>query len=283
MPEGHTIHRAARDLGRVLAGSTVDLTSPQGRFAGGAAVLDGRECLRVEAYGKHLLAEFSDDAYLHVHLGLFGRIKRHKRPANGPKGAVRVRMVSATYFVDINGPTICEVLDGGGVASLTSRIGPDLIRDDADPERAFRRISKSRAPIGKLLMDQSVVAGIGNIYRTEILWRQSIHPDTPGRAITRTLFEDLWQDARALLAVGLKRNAIITVDETATSKAKSKAKVGAQRATKARRPSYRRRGERLNIFNKKTCPRCKHEIETLSISGRRAFVCVACQPIIEAG
>ena len=83
-------------------------------------------------------------------------------------------MVSATHVVDINGPTICEVLDSGGVADLTSRIGPDLIRADADPEQAFRRISKSRAPIGKLLMDQSVVAGIGNIYRTEILWRQSI-------------------------------------------------------------------------------------------------------------
>lgn len=280
MPEGHTIHRAARDLGRVLVGSTVDVTSPQGRFAGGAAVLDGRECLNVEAYGKHLLAEFSDDTFLHVHLGLFGRIKRQTRPENVPRGAVRVRMVSATHVVDINGPTICEVLDSGGVADLTSRIGPDLIRGDADPEEAFRRIAKSRTSIGKLLMDQSVVAGIGNIYRTEILWRQSIHPDTLGRAITRAQFDDLWQDARALLAEGVKRNAIITVDEPTTLK--SKAKTGTERGIKGRSLLYRARGERLNIFNKKSCPRCEHEIEVLSISGRRAFVCVACQPVVEA-
>ncbi|MFY0614636.1 MAG: hypothetical protein JXQ99_24105 [Hyphomicrobiaceae bacterium] len=266
MPEGHTIHRAARDLGRVLVGSTIDVTSPQGRFAGGAAVLDGRECLLVEAYGKHLLAEFSDNAFLHVHLGLFGRIRKHKIPAKEPKGAVRVRMVSATHVVDINGPTICEVLDSGGVADLTNRIGPDLIRADADPEQAFQQISKSRAPIGKLLMDQSVVAGIGNIYRTEILWRQSIHPDTTGRAITRTQFDDLWQDARALLAIGVKKNAIITVDQPSKSAAKA-------------RPPKR---ERLNIFNKTTCPRCTNDIDALSISGRRAFVCTSCQPIVEA-
>ena len=135
-----------------------------------------------------------------------------------------------------------------------------------DPERTFRQISKSRAPIGKLLMDQSVVAGIGNIYRTEILWRQSIHPDTIGRAITRGQFDDLWQDARALLTIGVKKNAIITVDKPSMP------------APKTRLPKR----ERLNIFNKKTCPRCTHEIDALSISGRRAFVCSTCQSIVKA-
>ena len=115
-------------------------------------------------------------------------------------------------------------------------------------------------------MDQSVVAGIGNIYRTEILWRQSIHPDTAGRAITRAQFDELWQDARALLAIGVKRNAIITVDEPSMSGSKARAL----------------KRERLNIFNKMTCPRCMNDIDALSISGRRAFVCTTCQPIVKA-
>ena len=143
--------------------------------------------------------------------------------------------------------------------ALTGRIGPDVLRKDADPERAFTRIRKSRAPIGRLIMDQSVMAGIGNIYRTEILWRQSVHPETPGRAIDRATFARLWQDAKALLAIGVKRNAIITVDGATPSKTR-----------------YR---ERVNIFGKENCPACDGEIRRFEIDGRRAFVCEACQPL----
>ena len=259
MPEGHTIHRAARDLSRMLVGSIIDVTSPQGRFASGAAVLDGRECYVAEAYGKHLLLHFDGEIFLHIHLGLFGRIRKHKIPAKDPRGAVRVRLVSATHVVDINGPTICEIIERESMEKLICRIGPDLIRDDADPDRAYERISKSRVTIGKLLMDQSEIAGIGNIYRTEILWRQSIHPDTAGRAITRRQFESLWTDAKELLTIGVKRNAIITVDDP---------------------PARPRVGERLNIFNKAECPTCAGPIARLKISGRRAFVCVNCQPLV---
>ena len=90
MPEGHTIHRAARDHQRILAGRSLRVSSPQGRFAAGADHLDGRACLDVEAYGKHLVYRFDGESYLHVHLGLFGRIKKRKLPAPEPVGAVRV-------------------------------------------------------------------------------------------------------------------------------------------------------------------------------------------------
>ncbi|MEM6666396.1 MAG: DNA-formamidopyrimidine glycosylase family protein, partial [Pseudomonadota bacterium] len=112
MPEGHTIHRAARDHRRMLKGHALKVASPQGRFAAGAAHLDGRVCHGIEAYGKHLLYLFDDDATLHIHLGLFGRFKKHKQPLPEPKGAVRIRMEGETHGVDINGPTICEILAG---------------------------------------------------------------------------------------------------------------------------------------------------------------------------
>ena len=110
MPEGHTIHRAARDQRPMLAGQLLDVSSPQGRFMDGAARLDGRRCTGIDAYGKHLLYRF-DDLSLHIHLGLFGRFRCAKRPAAEPKGEVRVRMMSDTHVVDINGPNSCEVLD----------------------------------------------------------------------------------------------------------------------------------------------------------------------------
>ncbi|MEO0791233.1 MAG: DNA-formamidopyrimidine glycosylase family protein, partial [Pseudomonadota bacterium] len=260
MPEGHTIHRAANQQRRMLAKKAVAVSSPQGRFADGAKQLDARTCTSVEAFGKHLIYRFDDDRALHIHLGLFGKFKTKKRPEIEPKGAVRVRMLSETHCVDINGPNTCEILDPAGLQKLVGRIGPDVLRNDADPERAFARISKSRAPIGRLLMDQSVIAGIGNIYRTEILWRQRLHPDMPGNAIDRDMFESIWNDSVELLKIGVKRNAIITVDGAA--------------------PSHLRYGERTNIFNKQTCPCCSGAVTRTEIAGRRAFLCETCQPLL---
>ena len=238
------------------------VSSPQGRFAGGASVLDGRQCDSVEAYGKHLVLSFDDDIWLHIHLGLFGRIRRRKVPALEPKGAVRVRLESQTHVVDVSGPTICSNVDRDERDALIKRIGPDVLRDDADPAIAVARISRSRAPIGRLLMDQAVIAGIGNIYRTELLWRAGIHPDTQGRSIDEAALWRLWEDAKRLLELGVKRNAIITSDRAMRSQSRYK--------------------ERTNIFGKSHCPACQCEIRRIDIAGRRAFICVQCQPRAEA-
>ena len=163
MPEGHTIHRAARDHRRILAKCKLYVESPQGRFSRGASILSGQLCLTVEAFGKHLLYRFGNKLALHIHLGLFGRIRKHKLPLQEPRGAVRVRLIGKTHAVDINGPTICQVLDVKGITALTNKIGPDVLRSDSNPDLAFEKITKSNAPIGHLIMDQSVMAGIGNI------------------------------------------------------------------------------------------------------------------------
>jgi len=266
MPEGHTLHRAARDHSPILVGQQLQVSSPQGRFAAGAAQLDGHRCTAVEAYGKHLVYRFANHQALHIHLGLFGRFRTAKLftklsaklPVKEPRGAVRVRMISTTHVVDINGPNTCEVLDPPQLDALIARIGPDVLRSDAEPDLAWTRISKSRVAIGQLLMDQAVVAGIGNIYRSEILWRQKVHPKTPGNQITRAVFDQLWSDAVLLLAIGVKNNAIITVDGVKKSRSKY--------------------GERVNIFGKLVCPACATNIETFSLATRRVFVCASCQP-----
>ena len=259
MPEGHTIHRVARDHHRAFSGQKLYVTSPQGRFSEGASLLDSKSCETVEAIGKHLLYRFQNSRALHVHLGLFGRVRKNPLPLKPPKGAVRVRLVSRTHYVDINGPTICEVLDQSGVDALFKRIGPDVLRADANPEISFQKIQRSGLPIGQLIMDQSIMAGIGNIYRTEILWRQAIHPEIPGKAVSRHTFDRIWDDAAYLLAIGMKRNAIVTVDAHLFSKKRS--------------------GEKYNIFGTVSCPKCNGDVRRLEINKRRAFVCDTCQPL----
>ena len=261
MPEGHTIHRAAQDQRAMLQGKVLDVSSPQGRFIEGAAFLDGQKCVGVEAYGKHLIYVFENSLALHIHLGLFGVFKTAKTPAAEPVGAVRIRMLSNTHVVDINGPNTCEILDDAELASLIARIGPDVLRDDANPELAWAKISKSRASIGQLLMDQSVMAGIGNIYRSEILWRQKLHPETSGKWVARGTFDRIWADAVHLLKIGVKHNAIITREDDVSAGKKSK---------------Y---GERFNIFGKALCPDCMSDIRVFEIATRRAFMCEVCQPM----
>lgn len=241
----------------MLVGRAVAASSPQGRFAEGAARLDGRTCEAVEAWGKHLVYDFGDALNLHVHLGLFGRI-RVLPTGTEPEGEVRARLATMAGTVGINGPTACEVLDPAQVAALVARIGPDPLRPDADPERAWVRIAKSRAPIGLLLMDQSVVAGIGNIYRTELLWRARAHPALPGRQLGRERWEALWADARRLLEVGVERGLIVTRNEDRT-------------------PAKTFRG-RVNVFKKPRCPRCRSAVTGWTMATRRVFACETCAP-----
>jgi endonuclease-8 len=133
VPEGHTIHRLAARHHELFAGQCVTLTSPQGRFAAGAAVLTGHTLAGAEAYGKHLLHHYDHGLTLHVHLGLYGRITDGVPPAPEPIGQVRMRMATARHWLDLRGPTACEVLDPAGVATLRARGGGPPRRADPPP------------------------------------------------------------------------------------------------------------------------------------------------------
>jgi formamidopyrimidine-DNA glycosylase len=211
MPEGHTIHRLARAQRKVLAGQAVHASSPQGRFAEGAALLDGRRLVRIEPYGKHLFYGFEGLAErLHVHLGLYGKFTGGPLPAPLPRGALRLRLTTGEYWTDLRGPTACELLAPAEVDTILARLGPDPLRPRSDPELAWQRISSSRVAIGSLLMDQSVVAGVGNVYRAELLFRAGISPFRPGREVLRAEWDALWADLQVCLRAGTRAGHIIT-------------------------------------------------------------------------
>ena len=266
MPEGHTIHRLARDQKQTIGNQKLRISSPQGRFSDDSRSIDGLRLKRIEAAGKHLFYHFVDGRkagpILHVHLGLFGKYRTHENPPPPPRGAVRVRFEGDEHTIDLNGPNTCELIDTKEYESILARLGPDPLRADADPGRAWARIHSSKAPIGLLLMDQSVMAGIGNIYRSEILHLLKIHPNTPGNQITKSQFTKLWKLAMRLLELGVKHNRIITINEKDLPK--NLAKVS--------------RKKLFRIFKKPDCPACGSEIERFIMGGRKVFACTSCQP-----
>ncbi|NAZ80849.1 Fpg/Nei family DNA glycosylase [Kineococcus sp. R8] len=264
MPEGHTVHRSARTLRERFGGQEIIVSSPQGRFSEGAALLDGRELTDTEAHGKHLLARFGADRWLHVHLGLYGKWTLGDGAPDAPRGAVRVRLESETGWADLRGPTACEVLDEGGVALVHQRLGPDPLRADADPDAVWARISRSRVAIGALLMQQEVVAGVGAVYRAETLFRTGIGPYRPGRSLTREEFDAVWADLVVLLRAGVRSGRIVT----------TRPEHRAKRSGTARREDafyvYRRTGL--------PCRLCGTPVAYAQMVARHLTWCPTCQP-----
>ena len=209
MPEGHTLHRLALDLTEAFGGRVVTVTSPQGRFAESAAALDQTLFVEATAHGKHLFCEFDDDRFLHVHLGLIGKFQL---VAPEPTwGEVRVRIATRERAADLRGPQLCVVATRAEIDAAMANLGPDPLRPDADPELAWRRIRRASRPIAALVMDQTILSGVGNVYRAEVLFRNRINPHRPGNKLSRKSWTGIWSDLIELMPEGVRDNRIDTV------------------------------------------------------------------------
>jgi endonuclease-8 len=276
MPEGHSVHRITRQFARNFVGHRIESWSPQGRFAEGAAILDGRTMTAAKAVGKQMFLEFDGEVWLRVHLGIYGawdfagditrdgtiaaangrmgqtnqrgtvidadgedslssigaprraRLRMSEQEQLGdevtewppaPVGAVRVRLLSDTAVADLRGPTACEILDAAQVAAVIAKAGPDPLlettpkaRREAE-DRFTQAVRKKPTPIGLLLMDQSVVSGIGNVYRAELLFRARLNPHTPGKLVPEDTVRQLWKDWTKLLTIGVETGQMMTMDK----------------------------------------------------------------------
>ncbi len=274
MPEGHTLFALARDLDAAFAGTAPAVSSPQGRFAAGAALLDGRTFRHATSWGKHLFVEFDGDAWLHVHLGLIGKFTITSVPASALDGyaadvpvvgQVRLRLATPAHVADLRGPILCAAITPDQVESVTARLGPDPLRPEPDPDVAWRRISRSGKTIAELLMDQSVLAGVGNVYRCEVLFRQRVDPFRPGREIRRSTWDAIWLDLVDLLPLGVATGKIVTVAEQVEQVKADLARGEVDRLEERTSYVYRRTGE--------PCLVCGSRIRTRVVAGRNLYWC----------
>lgn len=272
MPEGHTLRRLADDLAAAFAGRHVQVGSPQGRFAADAAVVDGTRLLGADSAGKHLFVEFEHDHLVHVHLGLIGAFDLHVEVDEVPAavGAVRLRIVrdDARAYADLRGATQCELIGPEARDAVVARLGPDPLRDDADPERAWRRIRTSPRPIGDLLMDQAVLAGVGNVYRAELLFRHRMHPLRPGNTLRVGQWRAMWADLVVLMRQGVVHDRIDTVRPEHTPEAMG------------REPRVDDHGGEVYVYRRhgQPCHVCGNPVRKETLAGRNSFWCPRCQP-----
>ncbi|MDN5825107.1 MAG: Fpg/Nei family DNA glycosylase [Micrococcaceae bacterium] len=295
MPEGHSVHRLARQLDDVFAGQVLQVSSPQGRFAAGAALLDGHELLEATAHGKQLFARFSGERILRVHLGLYGafgfggdqtfrgassigaprRIGEKEAyddeaPAAydgppAPVGQVRMRLVSAHGWADLRGPSVCEVLTIPEAEAVRGRLGPDPLGADtaAGEEEFVGRIGATGTVIAAALMNQSLIAGVGNIYRAEALFRAGLDPWMRGRDVPVPALRALWADICAVMADGVRDGRIITT--RVRDRSDPEAPVWPDHAYY----TYQRQG--------RPCLICGTPIGLAELAARKLYWCPGCQ------
>lgn len=268
MPEGHVIHRLAHELGDAFGQRTVGVSSPQGRFAESAALLDGQVLTGAEAFGKNLFVEFHagiPDPIVHIHLGLIGKLAL--APAGPPQGQVRLRITDGSVAADLRGPQTCALVTPNRRDEIVAALGPDPIRADADADKGFARVKRSAKPIAALLMDQKVAAGVGNIYRAEVLFRHRRNPMTPGNRITAKDWAAMWDDLVILMRQGVVDGRIDTVRDEHLPETMG-------------RPSrddphggevyvYRRSGQPCHV--------CGGEVQSKILDARNLYWCPTCQ------
>lgn len=273
MPEGHTVRRLTDRFVEEMGRRRVSASSPQGRFSGGAALLDGRVLAGGDAHGKQMFLDFGDDLWLRVHLGLYGKWTFGTGAPPEPRGALRLRLetepdaadgdrpAGAPVWADLRGPTACEVVTAAEKDVVHARLGADPLRRDADLAGLVARVGRSRAPIGTILMDQALVAGVGNVYRAEALFRAGLSPFREGRSLTADDVAALWGDLRAMLRDGVRRGRIVTTSSVD-------------------RPRGRIRLEDAHYVYRRTglpCRHCGTPIATKPVAGRNLFWCPGCQ------
>jgi endonuclease VIII len=218
VPEGDTLARIADVLGRVLVDQTV--TAARGRPGGvdlGRAV--GHRVTSVESRGKHLLIEFSNGLTLHTHLAMPGSWHRYRagerwqRPAASSVAVIETESAIAVCF---DAPTV-ELLDTRALAihSRLSRLGSDLAHDDFDADAALaalRAPGRAGTSVGDALLDQRALAGLGNVYRSELCFLEHVNPFTPVSEVSDEVLRRLVERGARLVKQNSSGGARVTTD-----------------------------------------------------------------------
>ncbi|MGW7433657.1 Fpg/Nei family DNA glycosylase [Streptomyces sp. NPDC054861] len=257
MPEGDTIWLAAHRLHAALAGRVLtrsDLRVP--RFA--TADLTGRTVLDVTPRGKHLLARIEGGLTLHSHLRMDGSWQVYangERWRGGPVHQVRAILGNDERTAVGYRLPVLELIRTSEEPDVVGHLGPDLLGPDWDATEAVRRLTADPArSLGEALLDQRNLAGIGNVYKSELAFLAAVTPWLPVGELASGVPERLVATARRLLEENKERTS--------------------RRTTSARLPS-----EQLYVYGRRSrpCLRCGTAIRKAELGDRVTYWCPGCQ------
>lgn len=274
MPEGDTIFRAAETLNRALAGRVVtafESVYPALTRVDAQQPIVGRRVESVRARGKHLLMRFSGDVVLRTHMRMHGSWhlyrpgERWYRPRRDMRIVVATDRFLAVAF-QVPEAEFVQARDLDGHARLTA-LGPDLLDPAFDTKEALRRLrAHPDEPIADVVLDQRVIAGIGNVFKSEVLFAARVHPHALVRMLTGDQLTTLLDVARTQLRTNV------------TPRARTFAPAPGRRTTGSLSPSkglwvYGRAGE--------PCRRCGTPItlDKQSRDARLTYWCAGCQRV----
>jgi endonuclease VIII len=252
MPEGDTIHRAAARLDAALGGRRIELADapdPRSPIHGRAGQLAGTTLERVEARGKHLLAHFSGGLVVHSHLGMNGRW-RIRADGRLPYGRAWLLLGAGRGVAAQSGGKLLRLVSESRARNdpALMQLGPDPLRADYDRDEAIRRLrAAGEREVGDALLDQRVIAGVGNAIRNEALYLTGVSPWRPVSDLSTAQLESLVDETQAVMAESIRRG---------------------------RRPRSIYRANRRG-----GCPRCGGEIRSRGQgdANRTAYWCPRCQ------
>ena len=276
MPEGDTIFRAARTLNRALAGQEVvrfESVLPALTRVHEDAPITGRLVESVTAAGKHVLMRFSGDLVLRTHMRMNGswHIYRPGETWLKPRREMRIVIATAAFeAVGFNVP-VAEFLQGGAIERQQDLrlMGPDLLGDTFDETEAIKRFrARGATAIADALLNQRVVAGAGNVYKSEVLFLCCINPFTRVADVTDKQLRAIFATART----HLRANVIDATAAIVTYR-------GYRRTTRRADPA-----ERLYVYGRarKPCRKCGTRIQVRAQGPdvRLTYWCASCQPLL---
>lgn len=265
--------------------------SSSGRLNGRNAIAPGAAPLGETPLGGTSLGD-DGPLWLHIHLGLYGRWHftgegsdaivgagvrsgNHNAVNVGAGSTVRLRLAANGFTADLTGPSRCEILDGPGVRAAVSKLGPDPVRNEpGDRERFVEAVRRRRSPVGQLVLDQSIAAGPGNIYRADCLFRVGISPLRPGNKVSAERLKALWDDLVETMQADVPDGVIRTVPESLRPEPAE--------ASGAKNPDADGddpEAQRFAVYHRtgRPCLRCGTPVAEKEMAGRRLFWCPSCQ------
>lgn len=270
MPEGPEIKRIADAMTRAVGGQIAQKVEfDSKRFKRYEDELEGKKIVSITPRGKAMLVDFEGGVHVYAHLQLYGRWyfeKDGKRPKRAVKFAVHGPEWSA-YLCSTNNIAVLETPDLAEHKYL-SNLGPDALDENVTVEDVIALLRSDdwkKKPVGKLLQEQSFIAGVGNYLRSEILFVCGLRPQAVPARMDDDALEDFAQKILYITRRAYELEGVVTPDDY----------IAEQKAAGAKRDAYR-----FHVYKRegKPCIQCGGAIELSEYSSRRIFICPTCQP-----